>query len=413
MESRVGYATREEQLPKERTYQNPLEQQINHFDRNWKQEGLPYDWFNLDKVGFSMKGQMNLLSGLDYDSKTLWAYQTRRDILGFGLEYLREGTVFPFRYEFDNSGELVEPWYEKKMKDMVSPNERNGAVLASLTDMENYLRSEKEGAVAVMVSPSGWTGLRADNGESIVYQDTQVYFMRRHLDTVIGTTFRTDFNRAEGRELVKILTGVELPPDASVIDYVRTIALIPGSEHKEEQDMVFDLEKIRGGKNVYKDKTWGDMFEDLRVRDYLYQFDYITKRRIDEFESYVTSNDLSRFEIQKALAATILIISKDALFGERKTKTEQKFSENSFGRPYYEKSDYVPYGDVLDKVREIPGCAGGGSSAESLIDRLISPEPDKYGERSFDCPSCGKTNIRPKDELLKNCQHCGSNKVSC
>jgi len=40
-------------------------------------------------------------------------------------------------------------------------------------------------------------------------------------------------------------------------------------------------------------------------------------------------------------------------------------------------------------------------------------EEDKYGSRKFDCPECGKTNIRPKDKLVPNCQHCGSSKVAC
>lgn len=56
-----------------------------------------------------------------------------------------------------------------------------------------------------------------------------------------------------------------------------------------------------------------------------------------------------------------------------------------------------------------------GSSSTTLMDfqSKFNPGSDKYGERSFECPACGKTNIRPKDELIKNCQHCGSSKISC
>lgn len=63
-----------------------------------------------------------------------------------------------------------------------------------------------------------------------------------------------------------------------------------------------------------------------------------------------------------------------------------------------------------------PPVAGGscGSSSSTLMDfqKEINPEPDKYGDRTFDCPTCGKTNIRPKDRLIENCQHCGGD-VSC
>lgn len=38
---------------------------------------------------------------------------------------------------------------------------------------------------------------------------------------------------------------------------------------------------------------------------------------------------------------------------------------------------------------------------------------DKYGSREFDCPACGKKNVRPENQLLPACQHCGSKKVAC
>lgn len=61
------------------------------------------------------------------------------------------------------------------------------------------------------------------------------------------------------------------------------------------------------------------------------------------------------------------------------------------------------------------GSCGSTSSnnvfnSTSLLNDLLSE--DKYGSRSFKCPSCGKTNIRPKDELISNCQHCGKD-VTC
>ncbi|MBI2028706.1 MAG: hypothetical protein HYT07_03815 [Candidatus Levybacteria bacterium] len=76
----------------------------------------------------------------------------------------------------------------------------------------------------------------------------------------------------------------------------------------------------------------------------------------------------------------------------------------------------------LEKTIEIwgrnapPRAAGScGSSSKSTLMELHSTfnlENDKYGERTFECPSCGKTNIRPKDELISNCQHCGKD-VAC
>lgn len=60
-------------------------------------------------------------------------------------------------------------------------------------------------------------------------------------------------------------------------------------------------------------------------------------------------------------------------------------------------------------------CGSSSSSVETLMDfqNTLNLEPDEYGDRTFECPECGKTNIRPKNQLLKNCQHCGTNKVAC
>lgn len=67
------------------------------------------------------------------------------------------------------------------------------------------------------------------------------------------------------------------------------------------------------------------------------------------------------------------------------------------------------------------GCGSSGSTSANNFNKKSSPfsvsefglGDDEYGSREFECPECGKTNIRPKDELVKNCQHCGSNKVAC
>ncbi|MEK7534586.1 MAG: hypothetical protein AAB600_04580 [Patescibacteria group bacterium] len=66
-------------------------------------------------------------------------------------------------------------------------------------------------------------------------------------------------------------------------------------------------------------------------------------------------------------------------------------------------------------------CGSTGSSngiKSSNIFNSLSPlnsllSEDKYGSRIFECPSCGKTNIRPKDQLTSQCQHCGSKDVAC
>lgn len=44
---------------------------------------------------------------------------------------------------------------------------------------------------------------------------------------------------------------------------------------------------------------------------------------------------------------------------------------------------------------------------------VVEYTSDAYGERSFNCPTCKKENIRPVNQLLAKCLHCGSSEVSC
>ena len=50
-------------------------------------------------------------------------------------------------------------------------------------------------------------------------------------------------------------------------------------------------------------------------------------------------------------------------------------------------------------------------SGDSLANSVLTQ--DKYGSREFKCPACNMTNIRPENELIERCQHCGSNRVGC
>ena len=38
---------------------------------------------------------------------------------------------------------------------------------------------------------------------------------------------------------------------------------------------------------------------------------------------------------------------------------------------------------------------------------------DSLGSRTFNCPECGQKNVRPYNETIPSCQHCGSEKVAC
>lgn len=73
---------------------------------------------------------------------------------------------------------------------------------------------------------------------------------------------------------------------------------------------------------------------------------------------------------------------------------------------------------IADYGYKPPVAHGSCSSTQEVKSNNIfsissSIRHDKYGSRVFTCPSCGQINIRPEDELLSQCQHCGSKDVAC
>ncbi len=93
---------------------------------------------------------------------------------------------------------------------------------------------------------------------------------------------------------------------------------------------------------------------------------------------------------------------KDYIFGKEKAP-----------KIVFEKTPQVifeRYGNITPPV--VGGSCGFSASGESSSIFSTQPE-DKYGKRTFACPDCGMTNLRPENELLSSCQHCGSDNVSC
>ncbi len=349
---------------------NPLQEQIDYFDQNYQTEGLPRDWWNINDVGFSMKRQMRLLS--ETGDRKSWVKQVERDLRGFALEYLRQGTVFPVEYEIV-SGELADARYgDRRLLDTVDPSERAGAVRESLSKIQEYLVDGKEGAMAIMVSPPGWTGLEMDNGERIEYQDTQTFYFQKTGGRVLGMGLRTDFSLQEARILIKYLTGQDLGPSASVIDCVKAISIItPETESiGSANDLVGVLKKVKEesrpaeARYAHKIKPWQEMERDIDRRQELYEFDERAGEIINEFKEYVLLGKHTQEEIQKALAATFLRLSKYFLvdkkiqYGEIRTETYHARDIDAMRA--------MTYGQIVEEVQKLPGCAGGGSGVSSI-----------------------------------------------
>lgn len=84
--------------------------------------------------------------------------------------------------------------------------------------------------------------------------------------------------------------------------------------------------------------------------------------------------------------------------------------------------------DILPEYNFVPPVVAGscGSTGEEQSNNILSigsslssvrlggdMSKDIYGDRKFKCPSCSQSNIRPINELIAACQHCGSTEVAC
>ncbi|MCL5439195.1 MAG: hypothetical protein M1268_04405 [Patescibacteria group bacterium] len=384
-----------------------LQKFIDFLDRNYQQQNLKRDWYTLDKeVGFSMDAQMRIFEEAG-ENKALAVTRTKQDMLGFSLEYLRQGTVMPADYEIkeesDGTQKVVNLKYGKEILDTVSEKERKGSVKRSIGRVRDYLLGEGEGSVGIVVSPPGWTGLKTDRGEPIIYDQTQILYFQNTGNRIEETTYRTDFDQQKCRKLIERLTGTEIPSNANVEDYVGQIALIgPSAGHlaKEPEGLINIMQGIGGSAFAYGDKTWEDMRKDLRRRRELYEFDARAKEILDKFEVYVLSHDLNPLQTQKAIAGTVLRLSKFFLYDgqEDYDQGELTLKRSSYTVVYRRP---VTYGQVLEEVKKLPGCEGGGNktSVLSVTERtgtvLTKDRGYKFDDYEHGCKNCGKKPTGP------------------
>lgn len=384
---------------------NSLIEQIKYFRANWRKEGLPYNWADLPGTGFMVNKQLNLLK-LDYlaekENKEKWLIQTNRDIRGFILEYLAEGLVFPINYQIDSNGHLVDKNYgNKRVIDTISEKERGGSVKKAVAEkLEPFLINSQDGSIAVMDSPSGWSGLREEDGRPITYPDSQTYIFQKKGNEIVGFTIRTDFNKREHREIIRRLTGENLPENASIEDYIRRgIALVDARRDtnlKEIKDVVRLMQDTRRDIYesflAYKDRLWNEIYEDLERGNELWHYDEITKKMVQEFEVYILNNRLNRQETKEALAVTILRIAK-FLRKDVKGLNAERVIYPTPARGYdHQAIPQASYGAILTEVQKLPGCAGGGSSSTSLIQSITSRfgNSNSFEKSSGSCEDCDK-----------------------
>lgn len=431
---------------------NQLSKEIKHINRNWREEGLPPNWRDLPGTGFAVNKQVDLILSETnpFDSNKerkvkveAGLRQTDQDIKGFVLEYLAEGLAFPIHYKINSDREMIDANYgNKKVKDITSADERNGSVKNTFVNkVEPFFANAKDGSIAVMTSPSGWSGLRQENGEEIEFPDSQTYIWQKKGDDVLGFTIRTDFDRREHRKMLERLWngGKKLSDESNVVDFVSNPALIEtndSSGSKNIEDVVDVMRDVRsedsGSDKAYKNRFWSEVYRDLNRREELWQYDDRTQKLVQEFKDHLLEGDLSREDVKEALSVTILRIAKFL----RKDKKENRIAAADLvGLPIGRavtvsdfEIDYrggsriqqplslersFGYGETLVEVQKLPGCNGGGSGQNSNTSLVNSLTP-RFGQSSlsldqerFVCPKCG---FEAHGPVGNECPGCGLTK---
>lgn len=195
--------------------------------------------------------------------------------------------------------------------------------------------------------------------------------------------YRNKLSLNQHREVVSIFSkdAEKLKTD---VDFLANPVFIQKKELKNAEDIL-----LRIGEKERIDLSWRQRLET--------KIGSLTDMFIEKVKNNAPDSELDR--IKRAIEN--LTIDK---------KTE--ITQGGFSTAVFDARTLIDnYGSYAP-----PKVAGscGSSSASTLMDfqNTFNLEQDKYGERTFPCETCGKTNVRyKKDELLINCQHCGASVV--
>lgn len=381
------------------------------------------EWYLLPGTGFDVRAQINKL--VRTEDIVQFLKDTEEDIRHFAIEYPLQRLVFPIFLDIstkDNQPRLTTPRYGNQVyEDIISEQERAGSVKRSIQHIESFLVMAPVGSMAVLVSPPGWSGLDNRQGGEVVFLDNQTYVYKKTKDGIQGRTIRTDLSLEESEEFLERLESLTVNPQAlqskedRIVNVVSSPAFFTGGENTFEA--VADLiKKVKRDYFAYKNRPFEEIYHDLSLGDKLLdqnkEINQYVEPLLAQFRAFVLRqgtvlSDEVLDKIEAELGKTILRIHQAIKIGNPQKEAVERL--------VYASDDQLR-GAHIDLIL-MPGCNGGGSSAFrtslGVREAALVYGSDEYGSLAFKCPKCGRTNVRTKGELLSNCQHCGTDKVSC
>ncbi len=406
-------------------------------------------WYHLTGTGFNVQSEVQMLSrGLKEGRLDQAISDARGDLIGFKFEYLAQRSILPNPVEIALSKDrrrLVSAISKNPLTDMITRDERQGAVQDAMDSIEKFLLDAPNESMAIMTSAPGKSGLTDGNGRDIIYSDSQTYMFRKNADGSLESyTMVTSMSLNENRHLLGKLRSVsgqsivndkkEFQTDYDYAsDLVRNVALIDGNQSQLDfKDIANMVEQTRaeiGGTKVSRiikngegiqSKYFSEIYSDLGRRDQLMKIDSTLERLIQSFEQFVRDNLNSLYDpshshlIEKRLAITILEMMQQV---QGKTDIASPARKETY---YHENAKAL-----VAQLATYGGCNGGGQVGFGLnmpqamrpvvVNSVLGPrmamislfnKEAKWSYHDGNCITCTSEEERQKTKQVGPCSIC-------
>lgn len=329
--------------------------------------------YMLPGTGFQIKTQIDLFLENYKNGVPLTEsfQQIEQDVQAFKIEYLVEQPVFPIvldKAKQNGKDRIVGKLYGgKSIVDATDVRERDGVVKKSVENIEAFLLKATPGSMAVMTSPSGWSGY-----DGIKYPDVQTYCYQVQKDgSIRGFTLKTDLTLSQNEELMKKL-GIDekvfedkVEQETGIKRVVESVAFISPEDDKSIEDIANIIRQIKGSEVAYvdslkKNRTFTEMIDLLRNPDSLWTLDGTVQGLVDKWKEYAgvtikSLDELKEQDLSISLGLTVMKLMHEI-------RPPVKKNEMKIGRSYPVRQEQILFDPraVLDDMRQLAGCAGGG-----------------------------------------------------
>lgn len=333
------------------------------------------------------------------------------DIAHFKWEYIKRQGVLanPVGFaEVDGQERLVGTRYGKRpLLEAISKDERRGSVYDAVENVEQALLGAEVGTTAVIANPKGATGIRADNGKWITYEESQTCVFQVTENGLTSYTFITTTEEEENKQLmIKLGVGEDAYTGSwGELDQVSRIVshpaiLSPDHKYASPEKVLNLLEEVmkRPLANSIRNKTFAQMRQELSQGSGLLVVDGVcqslTERLINNVHNL--SPQLVR-ELQN-LSDDWSTLSPEQLFAISPSLklVAQQLGKTVLNLSYTERTGTIPVSEMTGAqyqqefvvVKALTGCAGGGGVMFTPFGGIAASLSEKCQKIKCGKPGC-------------------------